>query len=132
MNCILQAMVIFAWSGASFSEILQKEVVYSVSSIFITAAFLRFLQSNVFWLDCSSKIVCLSHLSNIKCIRILHSLRASFSHFLHRSIFSQNPYDQGSYCELLKFGIIRCGKWVMDKFVKPNWKCSTKNSARRE
>ncbi|XP_043804550.1 callose synthase 5 [Manihot esculenta] len=41
----LQAMVIFAWSGASFSEILQKEVVYSVSSIFITAAFLRFLQS---------------------------------------------------------------------------------------
>ncbi|XP_058006426.1 callose synthase 5-like [Hevea brasiliensis] len=41
----LQAMVIFAWSGASFSEILQKDVLYSISSIFITAAFLRFLQS---------------------------------------------------------------------------------------
>ncbi|KAF2284431.1 hypothetical protein GH714_021804 [Hevea brasiliensis] len=41
----LQAMVIFAWSGASFSEILQKNVLYSISSIFITAAFLRFLQS---------------------------------------------------------------------------------------
>ncbi|XP_050206090.1 callose synthase 5 [Mercurialis annua] len=41
----LQAMVIFAWSGESVSNILRRDVLYRMSSIFITAAFLRFLQS---------------------------------------------------------------------------------------
>ncbi|XP_065866870.1 callose synthase 5-like [Euphorbia lathyris] len=41
----LQAMVIFAWSGTSISNILRKDVLYHLSSIFITAALLRFLQS---------------------------------------------------------------------------------------
>ncbi|KAI4310785.1 hypothetical protein MLD38_035735 [Melastoma candidum] len=41
----LQAMVIIAWSEISLLEIFQKEILYKISSIFITAAFLRFLQS---------------------------------------------------------------------------------------
>eukprot|EP00257_Ricinus_communis_P021658 XP_015581193.1 callose synthase 5 isoform X2 [Ricinus communis] len=41
----LQAMVIFAWSGESVSNIVRRDVLYHISSIFITAAFLRFLQS---------------------------------------------------------------------------------------
>nr|CAD1827802.1 unnamed protein product [Ananas comosus var. bracteatus] len=41
----LQAMVVIAWSGYPLEEIFQKDIWYSVSSIFITAAFLRFLQS---------------------------------------------------------------------------------------
>ncbi|KAJ4825933.1 Callose synthase 5 [Turnera subulata] len=39
-----QAMVIYAWHAVSFSEILRKNVLYRMSSIFITAAFLRVLQ----------------------------------------------------------------------------------------
>lgn len=45
---ILQAMVVVAWSGYPLEEIFQKDIWYSVSSIFITAAFLRFLQSMSF------------------------------------------------------------------------------------
>ncbi|KAL0535815.1 hypothetical protein IC582_024740 [Cucumis melo] len=41
----LQAMVIAAWKGVSPLEIFQKDVLYSLSSIFITAAVLRLLQS---------------------------------------------------------------------------------------
>ncbi|WOK92140.1 callose synthase 5-like [Canna indica] len=41
----LQAMIIVAWSGYSLTEIFQKDILYSVSSIFITAALLSFLQS---------------------------------------------------------------------------------------
>ncbi|XP_043697795.1 callose synthase 5 [Telopea speciosissima] len=41
----VQAMIIIAWSDISPSGILQKRVLYHISSIFITAAFLRFLQS---------------------------------------------------------------------------------------
>ncbi|KAJ4977556.1 hypothetical protein NE237_008336 [Protea cynaroides] len=41
----LQAMIIVAWSDISLSGILEKKVLYHMSSIFITAAFLRFLQS---------------------------------------------------------------------------------------
>ncbi|WOL08654.1 callose synthase 5-like [Canna indica] len=41
----LQAMLIVAWSGYSVTEIFQKDILYSISSIFITAAILRFLQS---------------------------------------------------------------------------------------
>ncbi|GMJ08614.1 callose synthase 5, ARABIDOPSIS THALIANA GLUCAN SYNTHASE-LIKE 2, GLUCAN SYNTHASE-LIKE 2 [Hibiscus trionum] len=41
----LQVMVIIAWSGASVEEIFQKEFLYDISSIFITAAILRLLQS---------------------------------------------------------------------------------------
>uniref|UniRef100_A0A0D9WML4 1,3-beta-glucan synthase n=1 Tax=Leersia perrieri TaxID=77586 RepID=A0A0D9WML4_9ORYZ len=41
----LQAMLIFAWSDYTLSQILQKELLYSLSSIFVTAAFLQFLQS---------------------------------------------------------------------------------------
>ncbi|KAM0939118.1 putative 1,3-beta-glucan synthase [Dioscorea sansibarensis] len=41
----LQAMTIIAWSGYSPLEIFRKDTLYSISSIFITAAFLRFLQS---------------------------------------------------------------------------------------
>ncbi|GAA0165996.1 hypothetical protein LIER_21259 [Lithospermum erythrorhizon] len=41
----LQAMVIVAWSDVSLMDILKKDTLYNVSSIFITAAALRFLQS---------------------------------------------------------------------------------------
>ncbi|KAM3194813.1 hypothetical protein ACQJBY_071079 [Aegilops geniculata] len=41
----LQAMLIFAWSEYSVTQILQKDLLYSLSSIFVTAAFLQFLQS---------------------------------------------------------------------------------------
>lgn len=47
-NLLLQAMVIAAWKGVSPLEIFQKDVLYSLSSIFITAAVLRLLQSKVF------------------------------------------------------------------------------------
>lgn len=40
-----QALVIFAWSGIPVLDILKKDSLYNLSSIFITAAFLRFLQS---------------------------------------------------------------------------------------
>ncbi|PPR85546.1 hypothetical protein GOBAR_AA35144 [Gossypium barbadense] len=41
----LQVMIIIAWSGASLTEIFQKDLLYDISSIFITAAILRFIQS---------------------------------------------------------------------------------------
>ncbi|KAK4484062.1 hypothetical protein RD792_011281 [Penstemon davidsonii] len=41
----LQIMIIIAWSDVSVFDILQKDVLYNLSSIFITAAFLRLLQS---------------------------------------------------------------------------------------
>ncbi|XP_022750939.1 callose synthase 5 [Durio zibethinus] len=41
----LQVLVIFAWSGASLKDIFRKDILYYLSSIFITAAVLRFLQS---------------------------------------------------------------------------------------
>ncbi|CAH2052056.1 unnamed protein product [Thlaspi arvense] len=41
----LQAMIILAFERVELKEILRKDVLYSLSSIFITAAFLRFLQS---------------------------------------------------------------------------------------
>ncbi|XP_022947858.1 callose synthase 5 [Cucurbita moschata] len=41
----LQAMVIAAWKGVTPLEIFQKDVLYALSSIFITAAILRLLQS---------------------------------------------------------------------------------------
>ena len=41
----LQALFIIAWSEISLLDIFQKDVLYRLSSIFITAAFLRFLQS---------------------------------------------------------------------------------------
>ncbi|OVA15866.1 Glycosyl transferase [Macleaya cordata] len=41
----LQAMVIVAWNGDSPLDIFRRDILYTVSSIFITAAFLRFLQS---------------------------------------------------------------------------------------
>ncbi|KAF5199964.1 Callose synthase [Thalictrum thalictroides] len=42
----LQAMIIVAWKGQSPLDIfLKKDIIFLVSSIFITAAFLRFLQS---------------------------------------------------------------------------------------
>ncbi|XAR73156.1 1,3-beta-glucan synthase [Bertholletia excelsa] len=41
---VLQAMIIVAWNDISPTNIFQKNVLYSLSSIFITAAFLRFLQ----------------------------------------------------------------------------------------
>ncbi|XP_059643980.1 callose synthase 5-like isoform X2 [Cornus florida] len=41
----LQAMVIIAWSDVSLSEFFTKDVLYRVSSIFITASVLRLLQS---------------------------------------------------------------------------------------
>lgn len=44
-NVLLQAMVIFAWSDISVLDIFRKDSLYNLSSIFITAAFLRFLQS---------------------------------------------------------------------------------------
>ncbi|CAN4114506.1 unnamed protein product [Withania somnifera] len=40
-----QAMVIFSWSDIPFSDIFKKDSLYNLSSIFITAAMLRFLQS---------------------------------------------------------------------------------------
>ncbi|KAK6128378.1 hypothetical protein DH2020_037854 [Rehmannia glutinosa] len=41
----LQIMIIIAWSNVSVFDIFQKKELYRLSSIFITAAFLRFLQS---------------------------------------------------------------------------------------
>ncbi|KAK1432531.1 hypothetical protein QVD17_09428 [Tagetes erecta] len=41
----LQIMIIIAWNDVPISDIFEKEVVYKISSIFITAAFLRFFQS---------------------------------------------------------------------------------------
>ncbi|XP_076925795.1 callose synthase 5-like [Bidens hawaiensis] len=41
----LQIMVILAWNDVPISDIFEKEVIYKASSIFITAAFLRFIQS---------------------------------------------------------------------------------------
>ncbi|KAM7513805.1 hypothetical protein LguiA_003388 [Lonicera macranthoides] len=41
----LQAMVIIGWSDISLLDIFRKDVLYNLASIFITAAFLRFLQS---------------------------------------------------------------------------------------
>ncbi|KAI3924716.1 hypothetical protein MKW92_041149 [Papaver armeniacum] len=41
----LQAMIIVAWRGNSPSDIFQKDILYHVSTIFITASFLRFLRS---------------------------------------------------------------------------------------
>ncbi|URE04732.1 callose synthase [Musa troglodytarum] len=41
----LQAMIIMAWGDYSLTEIFQKDTLHSLSSIFITAALLRFLQS---------------------------------------------------------------------------------------
>ncbi|KAI3952785.1 hypothetical protein MKW92_018143 [Papaver armeniacum] len=41
----LQAMIIVAWNGDSPLDLFRKDILYTVSSIFITAAFLRFLQS---------------------------------------------------------------------------------------
>ncbi|KAF3792492.1 Callose synthase 5 [Nymphaea thermarum] len=40
----LQAMIIIAWSGYSLLEIFRRDLLYSLSSIFITAAMLRLLQ----------------------------------------------------------------------------------------
>ncbi|KAG8383820.1 hypothetical protein BUALT_Bualt04G0053600 [Buddleja alternifolia] len=40
-----QVMIIIAWSNVSILDIFQKNVLYRLSSIFITAAFLRFIQS---------------------------------------------------------------------------------------
>lgn len=45
MSLLLQAMIIIAWSGVSILNIVQKDVLYQLSSIFITAACLRLLQS---------------------------------------------------------------------------------------
>ncbi|KAF5745135.1 callose synthase 5 [Tripterygium wilfordii] len=42
---VLQAMIIVAWSGISISQIVRKDILYHLSSVFMTAAFLRFLQS---------------------------------------------------------------------------------------
>ncbi|KAG2399383.1 Callose synthase [Vigna angularis] len=42
---VLQMMFIIAWEGISLLDIFQKEVLYKLSSIFITAAVLRLLQS---------------------------------------------------------------------------------------
>ncbi|KAL3528069.1 hypothetical protein ACH5RR_012725 [Cinchona calisaya] len=41
----LQAMTIIAWSDISLFDIFRKDMLYKLSSVFITAAFLRFLQS---------------------------------------------------------------------------------------
>ncbi|XP_068645658.1 callose synthase 5 [Aristolochia californica] len=41
----LQAMVIVAWNGTSVLDIFRMDILYAVSSIFITAALLRLLQS---------------------------------------------------------------------------------------
>ncbi|KAH7862012.1 hypothetical protein Vadar_033662 [Vaccinium darrowii] len=41
----LQAMIIIAWKDISLLDMFWKDVFYSLSSVFITAAFLRFLQS---------------------------------------------------------------------------------------
>lgn len=43
-------MFIIAWEGISLLDIFQKEVLYKLSSIFITAAILRLLQSMIHWL----------------------------------------------------------------------------------
>ncbi|CAN1247339.1 Callose synthase 5 [Linum grandiflorum] len=41
-------MIIYAWSGVAIQNILRRDVLYYLSSIFIIAAFLRLLQSMIF------------------------------------------------------------------------------------
>ncbi|PKU85626.1 Callose synthase 5 [Dendrobium catenatum] len=41
----LQAMIIISWGGYTVNDILDEDFLYDMSSIFIAAAFLRFLQS---------------------------------------------------------------------------------------
>ncbi|KAL9158812.1 hypothetical protein ABFS82_08G093100 [Erythranthe guttata] len=41
----LQVMIILAWSNVSIFDVFQKDTLYKLSSIFITASFLRLLQS---------------------------------------------------------------------------------------
>ncbi|EPS63966.1 hypothetical protein M569_10816, partial [Genlisea aurea] len=41
----LQVMIIMAWNNISIFDVFQKNALHNLSSIFITAAFLRFLQS---------------------------------------------------------------------------------------
>ncbi|GJZ43539.1 callose synthase 5, partial [Tanacetum coccineum] len=41
----LQIMIIIAWNDVSVSEIFEKESLYKLSSIFVTASFFRFFQS---------------------------------------------------------------------------------------
>ncbi|GKD60921.1 hypothetical protein Tco_1298430, partial [Tanacetum coccineum] len=43
-NCA-QIMIIIAWNDVSVSEIFEKESLYKLSSIFVTASFFRFFQS---------------------------------------------------------------------------------------
>ncbi|KAL6551933.1 Callose synthase 5 [Orobanche gracilis] len=43
----LQIMIIIAWSKVSIFDIFQRKTLYDLSSIFITTAFLRFLQSTL-------------------------------------------------------------------------------------
>ncbi|AQK79754.1 Callose synthase 5 [Zea mays] len=43
----LQAMLIFAWNDYSVTEILRKDLLYYLSSVFVTAAFLQFLQNEL-------------------------------------------------------------------------------------
>lgn len=45
---LLQALFIVAWIDIPLLEIFQKDVLYKLSSIFITAAILRFLQSMIY------------------------------------------------------------------------------------
>ncbi|XP_020215704.1 callose synthase 5 [Cajanus cajan] len=49
----LQVMFIMAWEGILLSDIFQKDVLYNLSSIFITASILRLLQSMI----CSLKLL---------------------------------------------------------------------------
>ncbi|KVH92062.1 Callose synthase [Cynara cardunculus var. scolymus] len=47
----LQIMIIIAWSDVSISGVFEKQMLYNLSSIFITAAFLRLFQSMFCFLE---------------------------------------------------------------------------------
>ncbi|KAL0903557.1 hypothetical protein M5K25_027945 [Dendrobium thyrsiflorum] len=54
---VLQAMIIIAWGGYTVNDILDEDFLYDMSSIFIAAAFLRFLQIRT-WYVSSNRRFC--------------------------------------------------------------------------
>lgn len=97
---LLQAMLIIAWRGVSPVEIFQRDMLYYLSSTFITAAVLRLLQSTICLFFClrfevkalyshekkqnmkSNFFVSLSGVVPIKTILTLHIIDIRTSHHI--------------------------------------------------
>ncbi|MBA0628431.1 hypothetical protein Godav_023156, partial [Gossypium davidsonii] len=63
-------MIIIAWSGASLTEIFQKDLLYDISSIFITAAILRFIQTNYSLKFAKTRILIFKRLTSIEMLKM--------------------------------------------------------------